>query len=350
QEYLLEFSSEYDIPESLHPELPGPEEMTVEFPEGKVDLFNLISAPNPTNVKTRTCPRAAHEVPILTVTVSRVIEMEDVAVASECSGTEDRVQDEVAYEIPPTGNASTTGVALETGLEKEVAVMGPLMNKRHCKRGSNEAEANAPPKVLRRDHDAFCPAQITHKGKSIASMGLDAGSILPTPAAQGPSTTMKSASDAEPLSSKEAATEIPTEKVATIEVNIQFFVGSPESKRSTSVPFVVGSSGSIYQPGWGVTNDYLDMADHIVLPGYFSELRHLPNADFLSQYNINLARQVAMGSQLRLRFEQEVRLLKKSRSKIAKRDQRIQVREEEIKKLDQEIQSLRAVESEVHDL
>ncbi|GKF25978.1 hypothetical protein Tco_0081872 [Tanacetum coccineum] len=103
-------------------------------------------------------------------------------------------------------------------------------------------------------------------------------------------------------SSKEAATEILTEKVAT-----------PK----------------------GVTNDYRldtpdacqDMVDHIVPPGYFSELRHLPNADFLSQYNINLAR-----------------------SKIARRDQRIQVREEEIKKLDQEIKSLKTVETEVHDL
>ncbi|GKC25982.1 hypothetical protein Tco_1028132 [Tanacetum coccineum] len=45
--------------------------------------------------------------------------------------------------------------------------------------------------------------------------------------------------------------------------------------------------------------------DHIAPPGYFSELRHLPNADFLSQYNMNLTRQVAVGSQLRLRFEQE---------------------------------------------
>ncbi|GJV88291.1 hypothetical protein Tco_1532229 [Tanacetum coccineum] len=76
---------------------------------------------------------------------------------------------------------------------------------------------------------------------------------------------------------------------------------------------MVGSPGSIYQPGWGVTNNCRldtpdvcqDMVDHIVPPGYFSELRHLPNDDFLSQYNINLARQVAMGSQLRLRFEQE---------------------------------------------
>ncbi|GKA22121.1 hypothetical protein Tco_0708083 [Tanacetum coccineum] len=47
--------------------------------------------------------------------------------------------------------------------------------------------------------------------------------------------------------------------------------------------------------------------DHIAPPGYFSELRHLPNADFRSQYNMNLTRQVAVGSQLRLRFEQEVR-------------------------------------------
>ncbi|GKC64958.1 hypothetical protein Tco_1097556 [Tanacetum coccineum] len=54
-----------------------------------------------------------------------------------------------------------------------------------------------------------------------------------------------------------------------------------------------------------------------------------------------------MGSELRLRFEQEVRLLKKSRAQIARRDQTIQVREDEIKKLDQEIRSFRAVEHEV---
>nr|GEU95130.1 hypothetical protein [Tanacetum cinerariifolium] len=33
QEYLLEFTSEYGIPESLHPELLGPEDPIVEFPE-----------------------------------------------------------------------------------------------------------------------------------------------------------------------------------------------------------------------------------------------------------------------------------------------------------------------------
>nr|GFC89896.1 hypothetical protein [Tanacetum cinerariifolium] len=38
---------------------------------------------------------------------------------------------------------------------------------------------------------------------------------------------------------------------------------------------------------------------------------HLHNDDFLRQYNINLARKVAMGLQLRLRFEHEAKLLKK---------------------------------------
>nr|GFA07060.1 hypothetical protein [Tanacetum cinerariifolium] len=131
QKYLLEFTFEYGISEDLHPEFPGPEERIVNFSEGKVDervfptvadwrtsapkdempardtysaeavtilntrhtpiqkqpdallclvdmdLFNLIRAPNPTKVKTGTRPHASHEVPLSTVTTSRVIEMED---------------------------------------------------------------------------------------------------------------------------------------------------------------------------------------------------------------------------------------------------------------------------------
>nr|GEX55136.1 hypothetical protein [Tanacetum cinerariifolium] len=112
----------------------------------------------------------------------------------------DPVQDEVAFKIPPKGNASVTGVALETGLEKEFTSMGPLVNKRRRKRGNNKEEANAPPKVLRTDYDASRPAQSTHGGKFLALMGLDVGSLLSTLAAQGPSTATKSVSDPEPLS------------------------------------------------------------------------------------------------------------------------------------------------------
>ncbi|GKD39209.1 hypothetical protein Tco_1259416, partial [Tanacetum coccineum] len=82
-----------------------------------------------------------------------------------------------------------------------------------------------------------------------------------------------------------------------------------------------------------------DVVDHIAPPGYFSKLRHLPTDEFLSQYNINLARQVAMGSQLRLRFEQEAKILKKSMAQVARRDQRIAIREKHIKDLEAQLEA-----------
>nr|GEU54926.1 hypothetical protein [Tanacetum cinerariifolium] len=105
---------------------------------------------------------------------------------------------------------------------------------------------------------------------------------------------------------------------------------------------MVGSPESIYRPKWGVANGCLidapeacqDLVDHIAPPGYFSELRHLHNNDFLKQYNVNLARQVVTGSQLRLRFKQEAKLLKKSVVQVARQDKRIQARENEIKNLE----------------
>ncbi|GJT14973.1 hypothetical protein Tco_0873679 [Tanacetum coccineum] len=379
QEYLLKFTSECGIPEGLHPELPGPEDTIVDFSKGKVvigaakrvfptvvdwcastpkdgmptagsysaedvtvldthqmDLFNLISAPNPTKVKTRTRPRAAHEVPLLTVTASRVIDMEDPTAATESSGT-------------------------------------PSTIKKRRKRASDEADANAPPKVLRKDHAAARPEQSTHGGKSLASIGLEAGTTCVTPATQEALSGAKSVSDPDPLSyarpqphperdmaqsSKETAPEISSEHVATTEAQGQTLVESPESGKSASFLSMDGSPGDIYQPKWGVTNNCRldtpdvcqDTVDHIVPPGYFFELRHLLNTDFHSQYNVNLTRQVAMGSQLRLRFEQEARLLKKATTKIAKRDQRIQAREEYIKKLEHETSSLKTVDTEVQGL
>nr|GEV79271.1 hypothetical protein [Tanacetum cinerariifolium] len=130
QEYLLEFTSEYGISEALHPKLRDPGERIVDFPEGKV--------------KTGTRPRAAHEVPLLTVTASRVIEMEDPAAATDSSGVpstierspldfanenpsqqsigpEDQGKEAVAPEVPPLENVTTTGVAPKAGQAKGIA-------------------------------------------------------------------------------------------------------------------------------------------------------------------------------------------------------------------------------------
>ncbi|GJT78631.1 hypothetical protein Tco_1045356 [Tanacetum coccineum] len=262
QEYLLEFTSEYGIPEDLHLEFPGPDDTIVDFPEGKVgvytrffefanfripisqflfdilgyyqihlsqlsviaaakrvfpivvdwrtsapkdgmptansysaadvtvldtrrtpiqkqleallclvglsriyflgddvyptflydddrdmDLFNLISAPN---------PRAPHEVSLLIVTANRVIDMEDpiaTAASSETPSvmekspldfssedpppmitdkgeTEDQAPAVVSQEVPLAENIVTTKVVPEVNLEKEIATMRPPINKK----------------------------------------------------------------------------------------------------------------------------------------------------------------------------------------------------------------------------
>ncbi|GJW32927.1 hypothetical protein Tco_0052959 [Tanacetum coccineum] len=250
-------------------------------PKDEMPPADSYSSVDVTTLNTRRTPSALEKSPL------DFSNKDPPQTITERVGTGGQVQDELSWEIPYVGRATTAEVVPKTGLEEEVATMGPPINKRQKqmrrKRVNDEAEANAPPKVLKRDH-------------------------------------------------------------VVREIDLRSLLGRV--------------TGGIYQPGWGLTNDCRldtpaacqDTVDHIVPPGYFSELRHLPNADFLSQYNMNLARQVAMGSQLRLRFEQEVRLLKKARAKIARRDQRIQVREEEIKKLDQEVKSLKATETEVHGL
>nr|GEW94549.1 hypothetical protein [Tanacetum cinerariifolium] len=260
KEYLQEFTSEYSIPESLHPELPGPEEPIVEFSEGKVGvytkffefanysipisqflfdildmyLFNLLSALNPTRVKTGTRPRAAHEVPLLTATASRVIDMENTT-------------DRLSHELPPVENATTTKVVLEPGLEREVASIGPFVNKRRRKMGNNESKANASPKVLRKDHVTFRPAQSTLGGKSLAPMGLDVVSTFSTPATHDVSTAAKSVSDLDP-SSKKMATVIPIGNIATTNVQGLFSANSPESGKSISFPSMDESPGVQHKP------------------------------------------------------------------------------------------------------
>ncbi|GJQ98339.1 gypsy type transposase [Tanacetum coccineum] len=359
---LVGLSRRYYLGDDVYP--------TFLYDDGReMDLFNLISAPNPAKVKTGTRPRAAHEVPLLTVTANRVIDMGEPAATTESSGTpstikrsplyfdnenpsqqinegdgtEDQVLETGASEVPPTGHASTTGVALNIVIEEEDAADVPLVSKRRRKRVNDGADANSPPKVLRKDFDVSRPAPSTFGGKSFASTGLEAGSTLSAPASQG---TPAGTIDPDPLSFVEPQ-PAPTRDIAESSKGA-IIAGDPDSEKSSSFTSFARSPDGIYQPGWGITNNCRfdtpgacqDAVDHMVPPGYFSKLRHLSNEEFLNQYNVNLARQVAMGSQLRLRFEQEVRLLKKAKEKVAKRDQRIHAREEEIKKLDQEVQGL----------
>nr|GEZ02231.1 hypothetical protein [Tanacetum cinerariifolium] len=277
-----------------------------------IDLFNLIRAPNPTKVKTGSHPRAAHEVPLLTMTATRMIEVEDPAAATYSSGVPsiiDRSPLDFANEAGPEDqgtmapkvslldDVSTTRGASEAGQAENVAATAPPVVKESRKRGNDGVDANVPLKVLRRDHADPRPTGSTRGGKSLAAMDLGMGSTRPT---SMPPSAPVDVSDPDPLS-----------------------FADPQSHPPADVAYMLDTPKACQ-----------DLVDHVVLTGYFSKLRHLHNDDFLRQYNANLARQVAMGSQLRLRFEQEAKLLKKSITQVARRDKRIQAKEHEIKNLE----------------
>nr|GEV54201.1 hypothetical protein [Tanacetum cinerariifolium] len=230
-----------------------------------MDLFNLIRALNPTKVKIGSRPRAAHEVPLLTLTVNRVVEMEDPAAATDSSGVPSTIerypldfankvgasdQGAAAPDVPPPEDVPAAS-APEVGQTEEVVATDPSAAIESRKRGRDGADMNAPVKELRRDHADPRPTRSTQEGEGGKSCCHRAGS------SQGTATA-----------------------------------GDPESGNASFPP---RSSFQIVYTG---------------LSG------------------------VAMGSQLRMRFEQEAKLLRKSVAQVARRDKRIQARELEIKNLE----------------
>nr|GFA90503.1 hypothetical protein [Tanacetum cinerariifolium] len=256
-----------------------------------MDLFGLIRAPNPTKVKTGSRSRAPHELPLLTLTASRVIEMDEPAVATDSSGVPSAIKKsplDFANEAEASGRETA---APEMPPPKEV----PLATVPGADQAVEAVVAEPP--TVRESRKRGVPDDV---------------------------------SDPDPLG---FAGALSSQGVA---------VAKDLGYENASSPIEVLSPGSVYRPEWGVTNGSLldtpeacqDLVDHAAPPGYFFELRHMPNDEFLQQYNVNLARQVAMGSQLRLRFEQEAKLLKKSVAQVARREKRIQDRELEIKNLE----------------
>nr|GEY79139.1 hypothetical protein [Tanacetum cinerariifolium] len=267
--------------------------------------------PGRRGVKTDSRPRAADEVPLLTVTANRVIEMEDPAAATDSSGVPSIIerslldfasenpsqestgaedQGTAAPEVPPPEDVPTMRGAPEAGPTERVAAIDPPAAKERRKRGHDGVDMNAP---LR------------------AGNGIHSPNACTTRCTRGH------------LSMKLLRRE-------TRSLKIHLLLLWPGLLRAYT-----GLNGGITNGSMLDTPEACqDLVDHVAPPGYFSELRHLRNDNFLKQYNVNLARQVAMGSQLRLRFEQEAKLLKKSVAKVARRDKRIQARENEIKNLE----------------
>nr|GEX06266.1 hypothetical protein [Tanacetum cinerariifolium] len=205
----------------------------------EIDLFSLIRAPNPTKVKTESHPRAPHELPLLTLTAPRVIEMDEPAAATDSSGVPSAIErspldfadeteasgretaapemsspEEVPSTTAPGGSQAAEAVAVE-----------PHVVRESRKRGHEGIDANAPLKSLRRDHADLRPS------------GVPAD-----------------ISDPDPLSFAGAPSSPPAD-IAQSSQGVAV-AGDPVFDNVSS-PVEVGFPGSVYRPEWGVTNGSL---------------------------------------------------------------------------------------------
>nr|GFA65396.1 hypothetical protein [Tanacetum cinerariifolium] len=157
----------------------------------------------------------------------------------------------------------------------------------------NLIRAPNPTKSLRRDHADPRPSGSSRGGKSLAAIQLGLASTVFVP-----EDTPAGVSDPNPLSVADPPSRHPADVAQSSQGTAE--AGDSESENVSS-PVEVGSPESIYRSEWGVVNGSLldtpvacqDLVDHVAPPGYFSELRHLHNDEFLRRYNVNLARQVA---------------------------------------------------------
>nr|GFB65111.1 hypothetical protein [Tanacetum cinerariifolium] len=249
---LVDISRRYYLGDDVYP--------TFHYDDDReMDLFSLIRASNPIKVKTGSRPRAPHEVPLLTLTATRVIEMDEPAAATDSFGVpsavekspldfthEDGASDQgtTAPEVPPPEDVSATA-APEVGQSEGAVVAEPPVARESRKRGHDGIDASAPPKLLRRDH-ADQPSGSSHGGKSLAAMQLCmASNVFVSEGAPA------NVSDPDSLSFADAPSHHPVNVAQSSQG-----VAAAENLESENVssPAEVGSPGSVYRPEWGVTN------------------------------------------------------------------------------------------------
>nr|GEX68380.1 hypothetical protein [Tanacetum cinerariifolium] len=258
-------------------------------------------------------PPASHEVPLLTLTAPRVIKMDEPAV-TDSSGVPSTIkrspldfaheakasdQGAVVPEMPLSEDVPPTA-APGAGQAEETATMDPPSVPESRKRGHDVTDVNAPPKSLRNDHADPRPSGSSHGGKVVLPYNkVWRLPLLCLKMLQWASVTLIRY----PLPTLRYAILLTLPSKSSLGIAA---AGVPESKNASS-PAEVRSPGSVYQLKWGVTNGSLldtlkacqDLVDHVAPPGYFSELRHMHNEEFLRQYNVNLARIQAQELEIR---------------------------------------------------
>nr|GEU61013.1 hypothetical protein [Tanacetum cinerariifolium] len=253
-EYLLEFTSEYGISEDVHPELPSLEERIVDLSKGKVGVytkfFEFVNFRIPISqflfdiLGHYQIQLSQLSVPLLTATASRVIDIEDSDAATESSGTPYAIEKSpLDFDNENPSSPMTEGKCTEDLAHETVAPEIPLLRNMPATGVASE---------VFRDSDRKCGY---HK----------------------------------------SARHALCRKCWVREIDLLLIHGWVTRR------YLSAKMGRDQQLPPGHPERMPRCYRSLVPPRYFSELRHMPNAEFLSQYNKNLAQQTQITGEERIK-------------------------------------------------
>ncbi|GJY53711.1 hypothetical protein Tco_0445375 [Tanacetum coccineum] len=393
QSALDALCEKFHIPDTVHPELPGPNDRIRNSPT-EMDLFAFIHHADSTKVRIGEIEVREGEVPLLQLTRDRVVPL----AGANDQGNKNEVEqsDHVVH---------VGGVDIVADDEVQAIVSDkPKRVRKKRKVADGAGGSGLPPKKLREGHGTFGIGANTG-GKSTAvlqsllegntlhiEVGVTAVAMLPfitsfvsltpereggghTDSVTGPNLRTQCAaerfvvlSDSSYHSSTNATDDevtsivrssVPPHPVLSAVVAttiIADVTSAPVLKASTEpVPRIIFRDSAFtgkanqdtlretYIPKWNVTNDSaLDdpdicrgVIDHLAPPVLFSQLHSMDYEQLFVEFNVRAARQTCLSFKVRLRLEHELRGRKKFEGKCA-------MQADWLKEKDTEIASLKA--------
>nr|GEU96252.1 hypothetical protein [Tanacetum cinerariifolium] len=345
-EYLLEFTSEYGISEDLHPELPGLEERIVDFSGGWMS-FSKRPVKN-------TPQRYTKPLDSLKNWNYRFFWVDERVFPTAVNWRTNAPKDE----MPAANTYSRADVAVlntrRTPIQKQLETLLCLVGL------SATFDGHRKPVINMKDPDMSTESCRTPSAIEKSSLDFDN---------ENPSPPMTEGKGTEDQAHETVAHEIPSGNMpatgAASEVSLEEDVATMRPRLSKKQDRRVNDEADANAPPKGVSDpDLLSYAepqphpeqsmtqvreiDLLLIHGWVTRMYLLARTRHDQQ--LPPKHPGRMQRCYRSHSAAGVRLLKKARAQIARRDQRIQVREKEIKKLDHEIQGLQNQTSNLMNL
>ncbi|GJY10577.1 hypothetical protein Tco_0378762 [Tanacetum coccineum] len=130
------------------------------------------------------------------------------------------------------------------------------------------------------------------------------------------------------------------------------------SLRSRKGMMILSEAKRWYVPRWNITNDSLlddgfscrTMVDRVALPALFSALRSMDCDQLYTEFNVGVARQICLGSEVRSRAEHELELKEKLNAKYAARGKLLEKKDSEILRLKSQLVEKKVETAEETDI